>query len=145
MEYVLLILIVGGFATLYFKKSNTSASNSNELLVQLNDSLRKEIQEIREKINVKIKCIILSREGTKKYINKKINEWEVNNNKQEIRRCTSLQHYDIINKKKKEYLNEVDWEGINKFRMGQLVLVKKTYKINNCVLCEDNIKLDLEV
>ena len=50
MEYVLLILIVGGFAALYFKKSNTSESNSNELLVQLNDSLRKEIQEIRKEV-----------------------------------------------------------------------------------------------
>ena len=50
MEYVLLILILGGFAVLYFKKSNTSESNSNELLVQLNDSLRKEIQEIRKEV-----------------------------------------------------------------------------------------------
>ena len=50
MEYVLLILIIGGFTVLYFKRSTTSDSNSNELLVQLNDSLRKEIQEIRKEV-----------------------------------------------------------------------------------------------
>ena len=44
------LLIIVGFVALYFKKSNTSESNSNELLVQLNDSLRKEIQEIRKEV-----------------------------------------------------------------------------------------------
>ena len=49
MEYILMILIVGGFVVLYSKQP--SSSKSSELLVQLNDSLRKEIQEIRKEVS----------------------------------------------------------------------------------------------
>ena len=51
MEYILMILIIAGFVILYSKQPAKSASKSNELLVQLNDSLRKEIQEIRKEVS----------------------------------------------------------------------------------------------
>ena len=48
MEYVVLIVLVAGFALVYFKKTEVKTESSQELLLQLNDALRKEIQEIRK-------------------------------------------------------------------------------------------------
>ena len=47
MEFVIIFLIFAGFTLLYFKNSKVKEDNSQELLVQLNDVLRKEIQEIK--------------------------------------------------------------------------------------------------
>lgn len=48
MEYIVLIVLIICFGLLYFKKSNTDSSN--ELLLNLNESLRREIQETRKEI-----------------------------------------------------------------------------------------------
>ncbi len=50
MEYAILIACILGFALLYFKKPKIKEDNSQELLVQLNNSLRNEIQEIRKEV-----------------------------------------------------------------------------------------------
>ena len=50
MEYVVLIVLVAGFALFYFKKTEVKTESSQELLLQLNDALRKEIQEIRKEV-----------------------------------------------------------------------------------------------
>ena len=50
MEFVIIFLIFAGFTLLYFKNSKVKDDNSQELLVQLNDALRKEIQEIRKEV-----------------------------------------------------------------------------------------------
>ena len=50
MEFVIIFLIFAGFTLLYFKNSKIKDDNSQELLVQLNDALRKEIQEIRKEV-----------------------------------------------------------------------------------------------
>ena len=50
MEYVVLAVLVVGFALIYFKKTEVKTESSQELLLQLNDALRKEIQEIRKEV-----------------------------------------------------------------------------------------------
>ena len=50
MEFVIIFLIFACFTLLYFKNSKIKDDNSQELLVQLNDALRKEIQEIRKEV-----------------------------------------------------------------------------------------------
>ncbi|MEC9209312.1 MAG: DNA recombination protein RmuC [Bacteroidota bacterium] len=51
MEYLVLIVLVIGFALVYFKKTERIDNNSNEFLLNLNENLRKEIQEIRREIS----------------------------------------------------------------------------------------------
>jgi DNA recombination protein RmuC len=51
MEYLVLIVLVAGFALVYFKKSKTTTDTSNEFLLSLNENLRKEIQDIRKEIS----------------------------------------------------------------------------------------------
>jgi len=50
MEYAIFLLILFGFSLLYFKKTKVKDENSQELLLQLNNSLRQEIQEIRKEV-----------------------------------------------------------------------------------------------
>ena len=47
---LIIVLIIVGFALLYFKKAIVNEDNSQELLIQLNNSLRQEIQEIRKEV-----------------------------------------------------------------------------------------------
>ncbi|MAO34004.1 MAG: DNA recombination protein RmuC [Flavobacteriales bacterium] len=51
MENLILVLIVIAFAFFYFKKHQKDDKKSNELLLNLNENLRKEIQEIRKEIS----------------------------------------------------------------------------------------------
>ena len=51
MEYLLLIVLVAGFALVYFKKNEKNNSLENDFLLRLNENLRKEIQEIRKEIS----------------------------------------------------------------------------------------------
>ena len=51
MEYLLLIVLVAGFALVYFKKNEKNTSLENDFLLSLNENLRKEIQEIRKEIS----------------------------------------------------------------------------------------------
>jgi DNA recombination protein RmuC len=51
MEYLVLIVLVIGFALVYFKKNKRIDDNSNEFLLSLNENLRKEIQEVRKEIS----------------------------------------------------------------------------------------------
>ena len=46
MEIIILVILIIGFALLFFKKKEKD-NTPQELLVQLNNSLRQEIQEIR--------------------------------------------------------------------------------------------------
>lgn len=50
MEYLLLAVLVAGFALIYFKKTSPKEEGSNDLLLRLNENLRKEIQEIRKEV-----------------------------------------------------------------------------------------------
>ena len=49
MEILILVLLIIGFALLFFKKKEKD-NTSQELLIQLNNSLRQEIQEIRKEV-----------------------------------------------------------------------------------------------
>ena len=49
MEIIILLILVIGFALLFFKKKEKD-NTSQELLIQLNNSLRQEIQEIRKEV-----------------------------------------------------------------------------------------------
>ena len=49
MEIIILFIIIVGFSLLYFKKKDKD-NTSQELLIQLNNSLRQEIQEIRKEV-----------------------------------------------------------------------------------------------
>lgn len=49
MEIIILLLLIIGFALLFFKKKEKD-NTSQELLIQLNNSLRQEIQEIRKEV-----------------------------------------------------------------------------------------------
>ena len=49
MEIIILVILIIGFALLFFKKKEKDNS-PQELLVQLNNSLRQEIQEIRKEV-----------------------------------------------------------------------------------------------
>ena len=49
MEIIILVILIIGFALLFFKKKEKD-NTPQELLVQLNNSLRQEIQEIRKEV-----------------------------------------------------------------------------------------------
>ncbi|MFL2573636.1 MAG: DNA recombination protein RmuC [Flavobacteriales bacterium] len=49
MEIIILLILLIGFALLFFKKKEKD-NTSQELLIQLNNSLRQEIQEIRKEV-----------------------------------------------------------------------------------------------
>ena len=49
MEIIILLILIIGFALLFFKKKDKD-NTSQELLIQLNNSLRQEIQEIRKEV-----------------------------------------------------------------------------------------------
>ena len=49
MEIIILLILIIGFALLFFKKKEKD-NTSQELLIQLNNSLRQEIQEIRKEV-----------------------------------------------------------------------------------------------
>ena len=49
MEIIILLILIIGFALLFFKKKE-KVNTSQELLIQLNNSLRQEIQEIRKEV-----------------------------------------------------------------------------------------------
>lgn len=51
MEYLVLIICLIVFSFLYFRKQEATSNNSDELLLRLNENLRKEIQEIRKEIS----------------------------------------------------------------------------------------------
>lgn len=124
MEYVLLILIVGGFAVLYFKKSTTSESNSNELLVQLNDSLRKEIQEIRKEVGENSEKGRKEIEEKLKDINKGINTF------QESSKEDMQKQFASSNKVIKEVTSELEKiKGTNEQVLGFANQMKTLEKI----------------
>ena len=124
MEYILLILILGGFAVLYFKNSNTSESNSNELLVQLNDSLRKEIQEIRKEVGENSQKGRKEIEEKLKDINKGINTF------QESSKEDMQKQFASSNKVIKEVTSELEKiKGTNEQVLGFANQMKTLEKI----------------
>ncbi|MEE2700121.1 MAG: DNA recombination protein RmuC [Bacteroidota bacterium] len=50
MEYIVLGVLIVGFVLIYFKKPDVKTESSNEFLLNLNENLRKEIQEIRKEV-----------------------------------------------------------------------------------------------
>ncbi len=50
MEYLVLIVVLSIFTLFYFKKNQKDDNKSNELLLNLNENLRKEIQQVRKEI-----------------------------------------------------------------------------------------------
>jgi len=51
MEYIVIIILLTGFMLIYFKKPQNINNNSNEFLLNLNENLRKEIQDIRKEMS----------------------------------------------------------------------------------------------
>lgn len=51
IEYLVLIVLVCGFSLIYLKKPQENKDISNELLLNLNENLRKEIQDIRKELS----------------------------------------------------------------------------------------------
>lgn len=77
MEYlILLIVIIIGFLILFFKKSQNNQNEiSQELLLQLNESLRKEIQDIRKEVGDNAEKSRLEMDNKLKQINIEINSF----------------------------------------------------------------------
>ena len=118
------LLIIAGFAALYFKKSSTSESNSNELLVQLNDSLRKEIQEIRKEVGENSQKGRKEIEEKLKDINKGINTF------QESSKEDMQKQFASSNKVIKEVTSELEKiKGTNEQVLGFANQMKTLEKI----------------
>ena len=66
MEIIILLILIIGFALLFFKKKEKD-NTSQELLIQLNNSLRQEIQEIRKEVGE-------NSEKSRKEIEKKLSD-----------------------------------------------------------------------
>ena len=52
IEYLILLLVTIGFLVLYIKKPKIANEQPNELSIQLNESLKREIQEIRKEVSL---------------------------------------------------------------------------------------------
>ena len=118
------LLIIVGFTALYLKKSSTSESNSNELLVQLNDSLRKEIQEIRKEVGENSQKGRKEIEEKLKDINKGINTF------QESSKEDMQKQFASSNKVIKEVTSELEKiKGTNEQVLGFANQMKTLEKI----------------
>ena len=74
----------------------------------------------------------------KKYVNKKVKEWENTRNIEAMRKCKSLNHYKTSNfGKRQDYMNKENWVEISKFRTGQITLINKIKQIDKCRLCNE--------
>lgn len=76
METFLLVAILVAVVFLFVFRNKNNATGSSELLVQLNESLRNEIQEIRKEVDKNSQSSRLEIENKLKEINKDINEFQ---------------------------------------------------------------------
>ena len=80
LEAVLLVVILG-VALLMFFFRNRNSSESDSLLLQLNEALRNEIQEIRKDVAQNAQTSRVEIEGKLKTINQEINEFQKSANR----------------------------------------------------------------
>tara|TARA_B100000287_G_C20648098_1_gene785867 strand:- start:635 stop:1750 length:1116 start_codon:yes stop_codon:yes gene_type:complete len=78
LNYIILTIIIIGFIIIYFKKSDKKSQPSNDLLLQLNENIRKEIQEIRKEVGDNSEKGRKEIEKKLKYINDDINKFQSN-------------------------------------------------------------------
>ena len=103
MEYIIILLITIGFSLIYFnlnKKSDNSSSN--EFLLNLNENLRKEIQEVRKEMSDKSDKGRTEIEEKLTLINKEIMTFQ-SNSKQDIQK-----QFESSNKVIKEVTSELE-------------------------------------
>ena len=124
MEYILLAVLVAGFALIYFKKTNPNEESSNELLLQLNENLRKEIQEIRKEVGDNAEKARQEIEQKLKDINKGITTF------QESSKEDMQKQFSSSNKVIKEVTSELEKiKGTNEQVLGFANQMKTLEKI----------------
>jgi DNA recombination protein RmuC len=124
MEYILLAVLVAGFALIYFKKTSPKEESSNELLLQLNENLRKEIQEIRKEVGDNAEKARQEIEQKLKDINKGITTF------QESSKEDMQKQFSSSNKVIKEVTSELEKiKGTNEQVLGFANQMKTLEKI----------------
>ena len=83
--YLILLLLITGFIVIYFKKPVKHDKSSSELLLRLNENLRKEIQEVRREMSENSEKGRKEIENKLSTINKGINTFQ-NSSKEDIRK-----------------------------------------------------------
>ena len=118
MEYIILLAIVCGFIIMYFKKSNTDP------LFQIDNNIRKEIQEIRKEVANNSEQGRKEIEEKLKDINKDINSFQTSS-KQDMQK-----QFDSSNKIIKEVTSELEKiKGTNDQVLGFANQMKTLEKI----------------
>ncbi|OUV70239.1 MAG: hypothetical protein CBC83_08545 [Flavobacteriales bacterium TMED123] len=124
MEYILLAVLVAGFALIYFKKTSPKEESSNELFLQLNENLRKEIQEIRKEVGDNAEKARQEIEQKLKDINKGITNF------QESSKEDMQKQFSSSNKVIKEVTSELEKiKGTNEQVLGFANQMKTLEKI----------------
>ena len=124
MEYLLLAVLIAGFALIYFKKPSPKEEGSNELLLHLNENLRKEIQEIRKEVGDNAEKGRQEIEQKLKDINKGITTFQ-ENSKEDMQK-----QFSSSNKVIKEVTSELEKiKGTNEQVLGFANQMKTLEKI----------------
>ena len=123
MEILILVLLIIGFALLFFKKKEKD-NTSQELLIQLNNSLRQEIQEIRKEVGENSEKSRQEIEKKLKDINKGIYAYQ-ENSKEDMQK-----QFESSNKVIKEVTSELEKiKGTNEQVLGFANQMKTLEKI----------------
>ena len=124
MEYIVLAVLIAGFTLIYFKKTSTKEESSNELLLHLNENLRKEIQEIRKEVGDNAEKGRQEIEQKLKDINKGITTFQ-ENSKEDMQK-----QFSSSNKVIKEVTSELEKiKGTNEQVLGFANQMKTLEKI----------------
>ena len=124
MEIGLLSLLIAIVLAIYFKKPRKQNENSQELLLQLNESLRKEIQEIRKEVGKNAEKGRQEMETKLQDINKGISSFQKNSKEDMQKQFTSS------NKVIKEVTSELEKiKGTNEQVLGFANQMKTLEKI----------------
>lgn len=123
MEIIILLILIIGFALLFFKKKEKD-NTSQELLIQLNNSLRQEIQEIRKEVGEKSEKSRQEIEKKLTDINKGIYAYQ-ENSKEDMQK-----QFESSNKVIKEVTSELEKiKGTNEQVLGFANQMKTLEKI----------------
>ncbi len=124
MEYIVLAVLIAGFTLIYFKKTSPKEESSNELLLHLNENLRKEIQEIRKEVGDNAEKGRQEIEQKLKDINKGITTFQ-ENSKEDMQK-----QFSSSNKVIKEVTSELEKiKGTNEQVLGFANQMKTLEKI----------------
>ena len=123
LEAVLLVVILGVVLAMFFLR-NRNPSGSDSLLLQLNEALRKEIQEIRKDVAQNAQTSRVEIEGKLKTINQEINEF------QKSAKQNMQQQFSQSNKIVKEVTSELEKiKGTNEQVLNFATQMKSLEKI----------------